>query len=89
MARDIAEGVVLVTERTYMRFDASQLDQLGFELERALREVRGEQPAIDDLAAVKVRNRKIQRLNGAQVMLKSHRQRRFRHGVRPQFDGHS
>jgi len=76
MVKDIAEGYLLVTERTYARFAKPELDQLLFELDRALRDVRGSQPAIDDLAAVQQRNRKIQRLNSAIFMLRGHRQRR-------------
>lgn len=77
MAKDIAEGYVLVTERTYQRFEAGQLDQLAFEMERALRDTRGDQPPLDDLAAIQQRNRKIQRLTGALTMLRSY-QARFR-----------
>ena len=43
MAKDIAEGFLLVTERTYQRFEPAQLDQLAFELDRALRDIRGDQ----------------------------------------------
>ena len=88
-AKDIAEGYVLVTERTFGRFDAGQLEQLAFELDRALRDVRGEQPALDDLEAVQARNRKILRLRGALSMLRSYQQRRFRAGMRPKFDGNA
>ncbi len=89
MARDIGEGVLLVTERTFGRFELGQVDQLAFELERALRTVRGEQAPLDDLAAIQTRNRKIQRLMSALTMLKGFKQRRFRRGVRPQFDGNT
>lgn len=88
MARDIAEGFVLVTERTFARFERSQLDQLAFELDRAMREVRGEAVPLEDLAAIQVKNRKLTRLTGALSMLKSFVQRRFRHGER-QFDGNA
>jgi len=76
MAKDIAEGYLLVTERTFARFGPPELDQLQFELDRALRDTRGAQPQIDDLSAVQQRNRKIQRLNGALSMLRGYRQRR-------------
>lgn len=77
MAKDIAEGFLLVTERTYSRLLPAELEKLAFEMDRALRDVRGDQPPIDDLAAVKQRNRKIQRLTGAMTMLRSF-QARFR-----------
>ncbi len=82
MAKDIADGYVLVTERTYQRFETGQLDQLGFELERALRDTRGDQPPLDDLTAIQQRNRKIQRLTSALTMLRSY-QARFKGRVAP------
>jgi len=87
MARDIAEGFVQVTERTFRRFELGQVEQLAFELDRALRDARGEVVAADDLDAVKTRNRRIQRLNGALLMLNAYRQRAFRRGGLPRFDG--
>lgn len=88
-AKDIAEGYLLVTERTFGRFDAGQLEKLAFEIDRAQREVRGDQPDIDDLEAVQTRNRKLMRLKGALTMLRSYQQRRFRASSRPKFDGHA
>jgi hypothetical protein len=88
-AKDIGEGYVLVTERTFGRYDQGQLEKLAFELDRALREVRGEQPPLDDLDAVQLRNRKIVRLKGALSMLRSYQQRRFRRSVKPGFDGNA
>jgi hypothetical protein len=76
MAKDLAEGVMLPTERTWARLLAPELDQVAFEIERALRDIRGNQPAIDDMPAVQQRNRRIQRLNGALTMLRSFQMRR-------------
>lgn len=76
MAKDIAEGYLLVTERTYLRLLPQELDQLAFELDRSMRDIRGDQPAIDDLPAVKTRNRKLQRLTNAMTMLRSVQSRR-------------
>ena len=70
MAKDIAEGYLMVTERTYMRFEPAQLDQLAFELERAQRDIRSEVSATDDLPTVQQRNRKLQRMTQAIVMLR-------------------
>jgi len=75
MARDVAEGYLLVTERTFKTLGRSDLDQLGFEIDRHLRELRGDQPALDDLPAVQLRQRKIQRLNSALMIMRSYRQR--------------
>lgn len=88
-AKDVADGYMLVTERTFGRFEAGQLEKLAFELERALRDVRGDQPSLDDMEAIQVRNRKITRLNGALTMLRSYQQRRFRPKGKPTFDGNA
>jgi hypothetical protein len=49
------------------------MDQLAFEIDRALRDVRGEQVPSDDLTLIQAKNRKIQRLNGALMMMRSYR----------------
>ena len=76
MAKDIAEGYLLVTERTYLRLLPPELDQLAFEMDRAMRDIRGDQPSLDDLAAIKTRNRRLQRLTSAMTMLRSVQSRR-------------
>jgi hypothetical protein len=75
MVRDIAEGYFLVTERTFRAFGRPELDKISFELERHMREVRGDQAPLDDLSAIQNRNRRIQRLNTAMLILRSFRQR--------------
>ena len=81
MAKDISEGFLLVTERTYNRLLPTELDQLSFEMDRALRDIRGDQPSLDDLPAIQIRNRKIQRLTSAATMLKSYQMRRRPSGL--------
>jgi hypothetical protein len=76
MAKDIAEGYLLVTDRTFMRLLPAELEQLAFEIDRALREVRGDQPSLDDQPALQQRNRKITRLNQGLTILRAHQQRR-------------
>lgn len=76
MVRDIAAGHYLLTERSFGRLDRPDLDKLRFELDRHLREVRGDQPQIDDLPAVRSRHQRMQRLNTALVVLNSYRTRR-------------
>ncbi len=71
MAKDIAEGYVLVTERTYQRFEPAQLDQLAFEMERAQRDIRSDPSPLDDMPTIQQRNRKLLRLTGAISMLRS------------------
>lgn len=76
MVRDVAEGYLLVTERTFQRLVGPEMDQLSFELERYTRELRGEQPALDDMPAIQQKNRRIQRLTTCLMMMRAYRQRR-------------
>jgi len=75
MARDVGEGFQLVTERTFKVYSRPELDQLGFELDRYLRELRGEAQGGESVQQVQVRNRKIQRVNSALMILRGYRQR--------------
>jgi len=74
-ARDIGEGYQTVTERSFKGLSKPEMDTLAFELDRALRDVRGEQAPLEDLVAIQARSRKIQRLNGAPMMLRTFRQK--------------
>jgi hypothetical protein len=73
MARDVAEGYLLVTERVFKTMSRSDLDQVVFELDRYLRELRGEQPSLDDVQALQQRQRRMQRLNNALLIVRSYR----------------
>ena len=75
MARDVAEGYLLLTERSFKTLTRADLDQLVFEIDRHLRELRGDQPSLDDMAAIQLRQRKMQRLNSTLLMVRSYRQR--------------
>jgi len=72
MARGIADGYHLVTERTFKGLSMGDVSALSQELDVALRDARAEQPPLDDLTAVKARNRRIQRLNTAFMILRSY-----------------
>jgi len=75
MVRDIAEGYHLVTERTFRAMQPSEINQLAPEIDRVLRGVRGVPAPLDDLMALKARNRRIQRLNTVMMMLRAYRQK--------------
>jgi len=75
MARDVAEGYLLVTERTFKTMTRGDLEQLTFEIDRHLRELRGEQPPLDDIPGIQARNRRIQRLSSALIVLRGYRQK--------------
>lgn len=76
MARDIGDGYILVNERTFARMTTPDLEKAGFELERRLRDVRGSQPDQTDIQALQLRNRKMQRLSQAKMVLQAFRRRR-------------
>jgi hypothetical protein len=74
-ARDIAEGFQVVTERSFKGLTPPEMDQLAFEIDRALREIRADQVPVDDLVMIQAKNRKIQRLTGALMMMRGYRQK--------------
>lgn len=75
MARDVAEGYLAVTERTFKTMTRADLDQLSFEIDRHMRELRGDQPDLEDIPAIQLRQRRLQRLNSTLLMLRSYRQK--------------
>ena len=78
MARDIGEGYVNVTERTFKSMTEADIKQLIFEVDRFLRDLRGSRVATDAIDVVKARNRKIQRLNTAVMISRTYRQKNRR-----------
>lgn len=76
MARDISDGYVQVSERSFMRMSSGDMDRIGFEMDRRLREIRGTQPDQDDTHALQQRNRKLQRLTRALTVLAAFRRKR-------------
>ena len=76
MARDIGEGFVLVTDRTLSRMSRAEIDQLTFELERSLRDLRGPPSADLETLELQRRNRKLLKLTGAQRVLRAHLMKR-------------
>ena len=75
MSQQIAEGYILVSERTYKRLDRGELDKLAFEMDRLLREVRGEQVPLEDVQAIQHKNRKVSRLTSALSQLRQYQVR--------------
>ena len=76
MARDIAGGYLTVTDRTFFRLAGPQVEQVIFEIQRKLRDVRGQQPDLEDVNALRLRNQAIQRLNGALRIAEAARRKR-------------
>lgn len=75
MARDIAEGYVLLNASVLKKFSLPELAQLRRELERAQTEIRGDQPPISDIQAIQRRGRKISRISSAILVLDTYRRR--------------
>ena len=73
MTRDISDGFVNVTERIFRQMNAGQMNKLGQEIDRLLRELRGSAIANEPSTEVQNRQRRIQRLNTAMTILRAHR----------------
>ena len=79
MAAQIAEGYTLLTAVQLKRLTDTEMDQLLFELERTLRDARGESVDLEDIPALQVRNRKLSRVQNAIMQINMAVQRRRRH----------
>lgn len=75
MAKEIADGYVSVSEHSFKRMTPLEMNQLGHEIERALRELRGGATANEETTEVQVRQRRIQRLTQAITMMRAFRQK--------------
>jgi hypothetical protein len=72
MVKDLSEGYLSPTQATFKRLKPPELRQLGFEIDKKLRELRAQQPDLDDTQALQQRNRAILRVNGARTMLQAY-----------------
>ncbi len=75
MVRDIADGYIIASELTFKKFQASDFQTFGFELDKLLREIRGNVPATGDVDATQKRHRKLQRLQQAMTIANNVRSR--------------
>jgi hypothetical protein len=75
MAREIGEGYIQVSERTYRSMGVADLERLAHEIDRYMRELRGEPSANDDTAQLQARQRKLLRLRTAMTVLRAYQQR--------------
>jgi hypothetical protein len=78
MANQIAEGYTLLTAVQLKRLTDPEMDLLLFELEKILRDARGEQVDLEDIPALQVRNRKLSRIQNAIMQINMAAQRRRR-----------
>ena len=75
LVRDITEGYFLLTERPLRLLSPAELDQFNHELDRKMRDLRGEVVPADDVQGNQQKNRRLSRLRGAQVLLQGYRSR--------------
>jgi len=79
MAQQVADGYTLVTAVQLKRLADNEMDQLQFELEKILRDLRGQVVPQDDQQALQARNRKLSRITGAISQLHATMAYRRRH----------
>lgn len=78
MAGQVADGYTLVTAVQLKRLTDTEMDQLQFELERIMRDLRGTAVPLDDIAAIQTKNRKLARINGVMQQIQAARAQRRR-----------
>jgi hypothetical protein len=76
MVRDVADGFILTTERTFRNYGRKELGEFQQEANRFLQEVRADQPALTDAVAVQRRQRRMQRLMQALALVNAVQTRR-------------
>lgn len=69
MVRDIAEGYILLAEPLLKKFSLSELDPLRLEIEKSMRERRGNPPPKENVQEMQAHQRKLMRLSGALRMV--------------------
>jgi hypothetical protein len=78
MANQVADGYSLITAVQLKRLTDPELDQLQFELEKILRDLRGSVVPAEDGGAAQAKNRKLARIVGALQQVNATRLKRKR-----------
>jgi len=65
MVRDIADGYIIVSDRTFRGYGPKNFAEFSQEAGRLLTETRSNQPAVSDTEAIQKRHRRMQRLQQA------------------------
>lgn len=76
MVRDVADGFILVSERTFRNYKAHEIQEFTMEADRFLREVRSDQPALTEVEAIQKRQRRMRRLQQAMTLASAQARRR-------------
>ena len=75
MVRELADGFIIVTERTFKQYKPQDLTDFQMEADKLLREVRGNQLPVTDLEGTQKRQRRMQRLQQAITIINAVRSR--------------
>jgi hypothetical protein len=70
MARQVCDGFTLLSQMLLKRLSLEQMLTLEFELDKRLRETRGEAVDLQDQQGLQQRNRRISRIEGAVRLLR-------------------
>lgn len=76
MVRDVAEGYILISERTFKAYTRKDIMEFVMEAERLLRECRAAQPPLTDTVLTQKRQRRMQRIVQAMTMANAAANRR-------------
>ena len=76
MVQSVADGYIILTERTFKSYKPGDLTEFLFEADKLLREIRAAQAPAGDQDAVQKRQRKMQRLQQALTIANAVRSRR-------------
>jgi hypothetical protein len=71
MARQVCDGFTLLSQVSLKRLSLEQMTTLEFELDKRLRETRGEPVDLDDQPGLQARNRRLSRIEGALRVLRN------------------
>ncbi len=71
MSKEIMEGYILISPNSLKKFSNPEMQTLQLELEKLQRELRSEQIQVDNVEAVKKKNRRIQRITSALTTIKN------------------
>jgi hypothetical protein len=76
MVRELADGFIIVTERTFKIYKPQDLTDFQMDAERYLREIRSAQAPAGDQEAIQKRQRRLQRLQQAITVANAVRSRK-------------
>ncbi|TYO97549.1 hypothetical protein EDC39_11089 [Geothermobacter ehrlichii] len=76
MARDIADGFLILTQSSLRRYTPADLKTILGNIALVARDLRAEQIPLENVMALKARNMKLSRLNQAETLIRSYCRKR-------------